>query len=492
MIKKLSLFFLALFLLTASPAFAQQSQNFFEYAPDGWASNRLDENNVATPYQLFTLNQGVVLNGLDLWLDNLGGASTITIAILDDQNTTLHTQTETLPIISQVEGGTKFHVNLTSEVPINSGQQYAIQISSPSPSLGIYYADLINIVTHNQGTLASFSNGAARLGSQLQDFTFKFALYKVPGAVPPSEDPEEETPPPPVQNPTLTNAHIVSLTDTGATIAWSTNVAATSLLKIRSQLNPLFIFTEASDPTPELEHSLSVTGLYPGAFYFADLESAYGTTTLRLTLSFQTETSLPSPPSDPPPNNPPPSNPPPSDTQPSDPEDSTPPSNPPSESSSSEGSSGSSVESSAGTATPTNQGSSNNLPLVGFEEGSGGVIVSWPAGSPSSGYRLDIFDYDYNLLRQVNVPKDKNETVVKNLESGVHHAIVYENNNGEFSKAAAPTTITLKTNKGLITMILKVISIVLLSVGSIVGFFIWKFKREKTELPAEEGYTPEV
>ena len=492
--KTAPLFFLLLLgFFTPKIIFAQTSEHFFEYAPDPWQSQRHDESSAQTAYQLFTLGQSVELNGLDLWLDNPSTATTISITLAQEDGTALHTQTETLPVIPTVEGGTKFHIDLDAAIPIFAGDQHSIQISSPGNGLGIYYANRLNFLSHNQDYTSEFSLGAARLGTQLQDFTFKFALYKNPNVVPGEDDDEETDIPPPPGSPSITNARTTNITDTVASFAWTTNVAATTVVKVRSQLNPLFIYTENSDPTLELEHSLSVSGLFPGAFYFADLQSVFSTTTLSTTLAFQTLTTPPPGSED-------------EDGDDGDETDGDSDNTDNGENNDGENnddggtdenidsdgdeSNNGIIETEIGVSAPTNSGGSGSL--ISFSQGeNGGTTVSWSGNgaNPSGGFRIDIFDHNNNLVRQSVLAGDQTSAEVSKLNSGVYSAIVYANEDGEYTKAAKPTTVTIHNNP-LTGALTKTIGLGIFSLASIGGFVFWRFKKEKTSLTPEEGFDP--
>ncbi len=480
------LFFVGL--LACLPLLAgAHGDNFFEYAPDYYKSSRLAASTVETPYQLFTMPISVPLVAFDVWLDNTGSADVITFTLIDvTSGDTQATKTVTLPNLASVAGGSKFHVDWDAEINVTAGRTYALQMASTAGGFGLYYANRLNYLEHNEVYAFDFLYGAARLGDSVQNYTFKYALYKTPtivSTVTPTSTPSSTPVVPGVIS--ITNARVVSVTDTTALIAWTTNIAADSRAAVRLQYDPLYITNSAFDPTLELEHTLTVTGLYPLANYFVDVfSSAEGQLLLTTyTIGFQTapkSTSTPSAPTSTTPATPPPTTPtstptstttPPSAT----PTSTTPPTNNP------------------GNNQSSNQVANGSSTQSGIDVGegteSGNTEFSWnpPAGGePSNGYRIDIFDSDRTLERQINVPAGTHIKEVPELQTGVHHAIVYANNGGVFTKVAAQVQFFIKPQTG--WTIFLIITISLLWIGAIAGYLIWKFKKESVAMPVDVGY----
>lgn len=470
--KKIFLAFFSLTLIAvASPALAD-NEIFFEFAPDAWLSERLGIQN-QSPSQIFQLNTNALLTGFDFWLDNPSTPGQVTFALFNAQGLTIAVKTIGLPTMLPTPGGYKTHVDLIDPVQLVSGQTYTIKITTALTSAGIYHANRFNLLEHNQPYQSEYAQGVAKLDQEIQNFTFKMALYRpaqAEGSSTTTEDGDEEndeseeTPPPTIS---ITNARVVSVTDTTATIAWTTNIAADSRVTLRTQLSPLYIINSFSDPTLELEHTLVITGLSPKANYFADTYSSLGQSLVltTYTIGFQT---LPS-----------------STTVPPDDSDTPPPD------SSGDNPNDQSITDS--TPPPNNSNSPNPLPDLSISSsGLNQTNISWAPsldGVPISGYRIDIFDYDHNLERQILLPGETTNAKVPKLYSGIHHVVVYADNEGVYTKVAPPTDFTIKTNQG--SIFWKVIVIILLWIASIGGYLYWKFKKEQTVLPPEKGYIPE-
>ncbi|PIR88165.1 MAG: hypothetical protein COU10_00620 [Candidatus Harrisonbacteria bacterium CG10_big_fil_rev_8_21_14_0_10_45_28] len=464
--KKIFLAFFSLALIAiASPALAD-NEIFFEFAPDAWLSERLGIQN-QSPSQIFQLNTDVLLTGFDFWLDNPSASGQITFTLFNAQGQTIAVKTIGLQTMLPTPGGYKTHIDLIDPVQLLSDQTYTIKITTTLTSIGIYHANRLNLLEHNQPYQSEYAQGIAKLDQEIQNFTFKMALYRPAQAGGSSttteeEDGEEEEGPAPTIS--ITNARIVSLTDTTALLAWTTNIAADSRVTLRTQLSPLYIINSFTDSTLELEHAILITGLSQKTNYFADTFSSLGQSMVltTYTLGFQT---LPA-------------------TTPPPPDDSVTP--PPVES----------VDPPAvdSTTPPVNPNNPASLPDLSISSsGISQTNISWapPAtGAPSNGYRIDIFDYNYNLERQIFVPSSITNKEVPRLYSGVHHVVIYADDEGVYTKVATPTSFTIKTSQG--SNFWKAIAIIILWIIGIGGYLFWKFKKEQTTLPPEKGYAPQT
>lgn len=457
------------FLSLANITFAH-GVNFFEYAPDPWQSHRYVVASGPTPSEVFQPSIATTLVAFDLWLDNTGSNGSATFTLTDADDTVLTTQTVTIPSIAAIPGGKKFHVDLPTEIPITKNSTYAIQIASSLPGFGLYSVNRLNFLEHNQDYISDYVQGLVKIGGASQGFTFKFALYQKPSG-------SEAPPPPPAPAPTstiatvITNARVTAVTEKTVSLAWTTNVAADSRASIRSQLDPLYVVAIGYDSTLELEHFLTIPGLIPNVLYFADVFSNQGNEVAltTYTIGFKTAPLATSTPSQTPPPAPPQNNPPP------------PPSgqNPPP----------------AGTPNSSGQNTTNPnstpLPPPGVNGGgpfNNSFRLTWragePAGSePAGGYRIDIFDRDHNLERQIIVPAGTHGKSIAELLPGQHSAIIYANDAGVLRKIAAPITFNLKKKISLIAVLW--IGGTLLIIGVIIIFGLY-FKHEKPTLPAIE------
>jgi len=475
----------ALLFLSASPLAFGHGVNFFEYAPDPWQSRRLVVSAADTPSQTFQLGQDAILQSFDLWMDNLGESGSITFTLLDDQNTTLATKVKTISALPAVPGGNKLHIDLNSTVVVEKNKPYTIRITPQETmlGLGLYYANRITFLEHNQDYASDYSNGAAKLGSEEQNYSFKFALYAASGGSGSTLTEDEEQPNSSSTSPMvfITNARVVNTTYNSVTLAWTTNIAADSRVTIRTQLDPLYVYASGFDPTLELEHTITIGGLTQNADYFADVFSQQGDALLlsTYTIAFHTPKptaeelvaqqtqNQPAQPAQQP-------------TQPATPNNQPATNNP-------------TANQPATNSTPSNQPTSNQnqsaLPALNFGSGSrsGNFSVSWqtPAGgAPETGWRIDIFDADKNLERQFYLPSKVTEKDIAALPAGEHTAIVYANDNGTFTKVATPAVFSIKSQVAKHIWIS--IALAVLFFGGTSWLVIWWFMREKSPLPEIE------
>jgi len=466
--KLIFLFFVALLLLT-NPALAQ-NELFFEFAPDPWRSERLDIT-TKTPYQIFQPNINTLLTGFDFWMDNAGATDQTTFTLANANNTTLAVKTISLPTMNPKPGGHKIHIDLINPVQLSAGQTYSIKIKPATNGIGIYHANRLNVIEHNQPHQSEFAQGAAQLDEDLQLFTFKMALYH-----PAPTDTEDEDDPD--QNATttisITNARIAALTDTTALVAWTTNVAADTRVTLRTQLNPFSIIQTGYDPTLELEHVILLTGLIPEVNYFADTYSSLGENIVltTYTLAFQT---------------PPTSN--------TDGDDADTDGDGDDTDTNTDGDDTDTNTDGDGADTGSDQDNNDPSglppPTITNDNLNKSTNFSWSPptnGEPSEGYRIDIFDHNYNLERQVAVGPGTHEKNIPQLYSGTHHVIIYANNDGTYSKAASPESFIVQAKGS--SIFWKALIMILFWLGGLGGYLYWKFKHKKNVLPPEKGYDP--
>ncbi|PIT93154.1 MAG: hypothetical protein COU06_01565 [Candidatus Harrisonbacteria bacterium CG10_big_fil_rev_8_21_14_0_10_38_8] len=488
---------LALFIL---PFIALGSgQNFYEFAPDSWASERLTLPVGQAVYQLFEVKTERKLNGFDFWLDNDGPSTSVTFTISDGE-VTLLTTTKNISNLPPDPGGYKIHVDLDKEVTLVQDKTYLIQISSSSSDIGLYYSDRLNLITHNQTSSTELIFGAAQIGTVIQDFTFKLALYQTPpsgGSTILDEDNSLD------KQFGISNARIIAVSDTAVLVGWSTGIATDSRVSIRTQSNPVFVYKTIFDPTYELEHTIAVTGLLPSVNYFADIYSNQGS----LSLSSQTITftTLSEPASEEVQNlieeaeeaqNPTQQAPVVEETEsaPTETEEETTPAQAeeePTQTPEVENS-----NQSANTNPTSDETEESGLPEIVFEETTAGgdLTISWeePETEPVNGYRIDVFDHNNVLERSILVPSGTNQIRIPRLGSGVHNIVIYaDHGGGVYIKVSKPTQFSLKTDKSYVA--LKTMGITSLWILIPGGYFTYRFKKErkKTILPPEEGYDPD-
>lgn len=447
---------------------------YFEYAPDAWQSYRHAVSTAGTPYQFFQSATDFELTGFSFWIDNTGSSGNVTFTLLDDQNTTLAEKTVTLGQAPAVAGGSRLRIELDTPISISHYRTYSIQISSTLIGFGLYYSNRINILEHNLNYTTEYAMGVAQLGSEKQNFTFKLSLED------PTEDgedgeqeavienststeEEEEAPAGPIAT-VVTNARITNITGTTAVAAWTTNVAADSSVTVRRQISPLYVYTSAYDDTLELEHALTITGLTPHTNYFADFfsrqdedEALLTTYTVSFTTSDLTEEEE-------------------AQQQQQEEED---------EQASSTPQTGA-TEDELSTSTPAEtEDEDDALPSATIGQGTGAdsFSINWqtPAGgTPNGGYRIDIFDEQNRLIRQLRAPGDATSRNVAILPAGQHTAIVYADRDGVYEKVAAPTVFEAKKARSPLFWFWYLIAVIL---ALVIAFAFLFSRREKTELP---------
>lgn len=159
-------------------------QKYFEFAPDYFASQGLIFSSFSEANELF-LPQNDFLGGLDLWLDNAGETTGLTLTLLDIDGQSLFSQTTNPGYLEPVAGGEKIHFDFP-QIPVQADQLYRLKISSSSSDLQIYYADRIKVLAHNAAIVSQYLNGAAEVSGEEKEFSFKFALYESSEKKPPA------------------------------------------------------------------------------------------------------------------------------------------------------------------------------------------------------------------------------------------------------------------------------------------------------------------
>gem|GEM_PF-2071794 len=461
---------LSLLVLSCAPV--AHAGTYFEYAPDPWRSFRLAVSTVATPYQFFQSASDFTLTGFSFWVDNTGSSGSITFTLLDDENTTLAEKTITLGSSPAIPGGTRLHVTLPTPVAISHYRAYSIQISSTMLGLGLYYANRINILEHNLQYTTEYAMGVAHLGNEPQNYTFKFLLEdptddsssqgQESGEEPAVEEPVASSTSPIVT--VISNARITDITGTSARAAWTSNLAADSRVTVRSQINPLYVYATAYDDTLELEHALTIGNLVPETGYFVDFFSqqrADEPILTTYTVSFTTgqasaaelaaiaAAAAPAPAPTP--------------------------------------ASSSPATSTIPSATPVVVPASSTvatLPAATFGPGSGAdsFTVNWqtPAGgAPNGGYRIDVFDQEHRLVRQLHAPTDATSRAIAILPAGEYEVIVYADRDGVFEKVAAPTLFEAQKARSPLFWFWYLMGVVF---SLFIAFAFLFSRREKTEL----------
>ncbi|MBI5079656.1 prepilin-type N-terminal cleavage/methylation domain-containing protein [Candidatus Wolfebacteria bacterium] len=475
--------FLILSVLGTANAAAAELK-FFEFAPD--IADSLTVSVVETPYQVFTPYDDYI-SGFDFWMENTGASGSVSFILLDQNNNSLALKSVTVSNTGAVWGGKKFHIQLSQPIKVESFNKYKIKISGSLPKLKLYYAALVQLLEHNADYSLDKNISPAILGSTEQDFAFKFALYEdsdvsaplilnvtstvisqdrakiffntnepvdykvdntsfygnyfkcqinicdlefsispnaaynyrltvkdvwgnesyYDGSVGSSDSSvatstatstgqtSTSTPPETVVKditpPIISDIQIISLESKKIKIGWKTDEAANSSLLVGLDIGGGQVITSIGDSTYELEHVLETDSvLSPEIKYYASITSidSSGNSAVS-TINFTTPKT-----------------------------------------------------SSVNNLLPENN-ESQNLNIVALanngEESS--INIGWQASSvePANGYRIDIFNGNKKLVKQVFVNSGIYRAIADGLPAGDYYAIVYKNNNGVFEKIAKPT-----------------------------------------------------
>lgn len=163
-----------LLILVTSFVFAHGT-NYLEFNPD--SAQFLKVTDVETPSQVF-FAQNDFLGGFDLWVANSGSSGTATFALLNEQGSILTSKTVTIPYIVETSNGTRFHVDFNSQLAVLADDKYSIRVASSMPELRLYYSNRVGLISHNAPFVSPYITGVAKLGSEEQTFSFKYALYE--------------------------------------------------------------------------------------------------------------------------------------------------------------------------------------------------------------------------------------------------------------------------------------------------------------------------
>lgn len=172
MLKKL--LFLLIFLV--SPVYVSaHGTNYLEFNPD--QANSLKDSAVATPAQMF-FPQNDFLGGFDIYVANPGSSGTAIFDLISEQGNIVATKTVSIPNIPLSSSGTRLHVDLNSQVPVLAYDKYMIRLTTSMPELRLYYSDRVQLVAYNSPFVSEYTIGVARLGTEEQAYSFKYALYE--------------------------------------------------------------------------------------------------------------------------------------------------------------------------------------------------------------------------------------------------------------------------------------------------------------------------
>jgi hypothetical protein len=199
------LFLLILFFILWPFAFVSAHGDLFiEFNPD--SSDSLNILYSSDPIQIF-LPQNEFLGGMDFWVDNSGSQGLATFELRDANNVVVASKTLNIPTILDTSGGQRLHIDFDNQIWVANNQNYSMKIISALPDLNIYYANRINLISHNAPYISQYINGVANVGGIVQDYSFKFALYEG------SE----------VSPPVISNANVINTSANESVISFSAN-----------------------------------------------------------------------------------------------------------------------------------------------------------------------------------------------------------------------------------------------------------------------------
>lgn len=248
------------------------------------------------------------------------------------------------------------------------------------------------------------------------------SIAPTPTPVPTSSPIVSSTPVPTPDSvpPVISNARAAIATHESATIAWTTNEAATSLVVITFGIDDITIGGN-SDSTLELEHAITIPGLAPLTPYTAEISSS-DTSGNESTTNIQfTTTAVPA-------------------------------------------------------TTPPPSQSPTPIPTVSVgPSSSGGQEVSWvppTGGAPAGGYRVDIIGPDGKLIRTIYT--DDTSADLGNLPEGARIVVYADNGDGLLEKVASPAEYNRK--KPLLEGLVVNLPYILAGLGIIViaGALLWR------------------
>ncbi len=222
----------------------------------------------------------------------------------------------------------------------------------------------------------------------------------------------------------ISNAQVFALTPTSAQFTWNTNIPSASRVLVSTDPANTQVIARLGDNTFELVHSMT-TGdiLTPSTRYYAIIiADSYSSSLDGVLLSFITpaaQTQNPNPPPAPAP---------------------TPTSTAPQPVTNPNTLQNAFTASSSGAMANQNTASSSLGVTTAGTSGDITATFTWTPGigGNARGYRIDIFDTNQKLVKQVTTDGDASSVNVGDLEPGEYRAIAYADRNGSFEKIAQP------------------------------------------------------
>lgn len=161
---------------------ALAAASYFEFAPD--ARQFFRTSGISGIEEVFLpLNE--YLSGFDVWVSNNSTPSDVTFTLLSPTGEDLGTRVAELPAIADSDNGTRYHVDLPSQLSVNPTGAYVIRIISAAASLRLYDAFANRPITYNAPPPPLYSGGTARVNGVDQEYSFLYALYETHESTPP-------------------------------------------------------------------------------------------------------------------------------------------------------------------------------------------------------------------------------------------------------------------------------------------------------------------
>ena len=450
--------------IVPSAAFAHGSK-YFEFAPD--TSSEHQAAYYDTPAQQFRPPNDF-LGGVDLWLANSGSPGSATFQLQSASGGVLASKTVTIPEVAPVYGGTRFHVDFSSQAAVSVSNIYRLAILTDLPDLVLYQSSKFQILQHNTQNYPYYAIENAMLGDTITDFIFKFALYE-----------RQESAPPVIGNASTTNT-----SPWGTTISFTANepidfsvsytpaggapttIPFTGSFTICTELSAPCTVHLSVTPSTSYQYTISAkdewgnVGIASGAFASdaAPVAPGGGSGEPNPPPASGGETSPPadgtSPPTTPPepPQTPPPA--PPGTSPPAPPPAGGPPPGAGTTPPPAGGSGGSAAQTPP--AQPSGGGSSVPTPekpvvaeTVIDEDGKPALIIAWlaPAGPAPDSYHIEIYDADTDaLVDEFDVAGDVHMVkIVERLSQGRYRIRIFAERDGGRTPVGDPIDIIISS-----------------------------------------------